>query len=211
MSVITSRLGAPLLLAAIAPLLLGAQRSAESMLAGEPPELAQRLQDQKVLVLEDVGGESAESFIVAYVVFERSRESVLSLLRQTERQAEYRTELDESKTIEHTPQGQIDEQRLRIMFTDFVYRLHYREDPETGRLEWKLDPDFDNDLARFEGFWDLMAYESEPNRTLARFGSNVDVGSMVPSFLQKGLSRNSVIRYLKNCRLWIDSNGEWRP
>lgn len=187
-----------------------ASRSAEAVLAGEPPELAGKIERERLVVLEDIG-EGAESFVVAYVIFERSIEDVLRLLRQAERQPEYRTELASVETVETLEDGRIDEQRLRIMFTKLTYRLRYREDPANGRLDWKLDPDFENDLSKMEGFWELSPFASTPGRTLARFGSSVDVGPAVPRFVQKGLSRRTVLRYLENCRKWIDSDGNWHP
>lgn len=190
---------------------LGLDRSAESVLAGEPPELVERLMEKRLLVLEEAG-KDRESFVIAYVVFERSVRDVVGLLRQADRQVEYRPELDRVETIRTFENGRIDEQQIRIMFTKLVYRVRYRDVADTeGRLEWTLDRDFDNDLGHFEGFWELYAFEGHPNRTLARFGSMVDVGPAVPRFIQKSMSRKTVLRYLGNARSWIDSDGEWRP
>jgi hypothetical protein len=191
--------------------LLGAQPSAEQVLTNEPADLAKRLDREKLIVLEDVSSGGSESFVIAYLIFERRREEVIELLRLAERQTEYRPELDSVKTVRKLENGRIDEQHLRILFTEIVYRLRYVDVPGSNRFDWKLDPDFDNDLRRMEGFWELSAYHSDPNRTLARFGSNVDVGPAVPRVIQKGMSRRTVLRYLENCRRWIDSNGEWRP
>ncbi len=188
----------------------GARPSAESVLSGEPPELVSRLQDERVLVLEDVG-ESEQSFIVAYVLFERSREHVVGLLRQASRQSEYRPELNKVRTIRTLPDGRIDEQELKILFRKLTYRLRYQDDPTSERITWELDPDFDNDLARMDGFWELYGFADSPQRTLGRFGSNVEVGAGVPKFVQKGMSRKTVLRYVRNFREWIDSDGEWRP
>lgn len=187
---------------------LGAGGSAERLLEEEPPELVARLMEQKLLVLD----EASESLVVAYVIFERSLQDVLGLLRQPIRQLEYRPELDSVETIRRFENGRVDEQRIRIMFMTFVYRVRYRDLVDTeGRLEWTLDPDFDNDLGRFEGFWEFYPLEENPDRTLARFGSNVNVGPAVPRFIQKRMSRKTVLRYLENCRRWIDSDGVWRP
>lgn len=189
----------------------GAGESAEGVLEREPPELVERLMDQRLLVFEDAG-KSRDSFVIAFVMFESSVQDVVGLLRQASRQTEYRTELDSVETIRTFENGRIDEQRIRIMFTDLIYRLRYRDVAETeGRLEWALDPDFDNDMSQFEGFWEFHPFAQEPNRTLARFGSNVDVGPAVPRFIQKSMSRKTVVSYLENCRRWIDSGGEWRP
>ncbi len=189
----------------------GQPRSAESVLAEGPPGLGSRLEQERLVVLEDVGEGSPDSFVVAYVLFSRERSQVLSLLRQAARQTEYRPELAEVRTVTSLPDGRVDEQQMKIAFKTLTYRLRYREDSETGRISWGLDPDFDNDIARLDGFWDLYEFESRPDRTLGRFGSNADVGRGVPRFVQRGMSRKTVLRYVRNCREWIDSNGEWRP
>lgn len=186
-------------------------RRAEQVLEAEPPELVERLLEEGVLILEDAGDQS-DSFVVAYVVFDRSLEDVLSMIRQASRQTEYRPELSSVETIRRFEGGRIDEQRIRIMFTTFVYRVRYRDLADSeGRVEWQLDPEYQNDLSRFEGFWEFFPYASDPNRTLARFGSKVDVGPIVPQFIQTRMGRKTVVRYVQNCRQWINSNGEWRP
>ena len=190
---------------------LGARPEAEVILQNEPPEVVRRLEAEGSIVLEEVGGSGPDSFIVALVLFERSRDRVVELLKQSDRQSEYRPEVRGVRTIERFDDGRIDEQRLRILFRTLVYRLRYREDRVASRFTWKLDETFDNDVARMEGFWEFYQFEAEPERTLGRFGSNVDVGRAVPRFVQNGLSRRTVLRYIKNIRQWIDSDGEWRP
>jgi hypothetical protein len=190
---------------------VGARPSAESVLQREPPEVMDKLSGDKIAVVQDGRGDGPASFVVAYVLFERSRNDVLQLLKQASRQPEYRPELKSVETVERLQGGRVDEQLLRIVFREVRYRLRYSEDPETGRLEWQLDPRFDNSLRRMEGFWELYAFAAEPARTLGRFGSSVDVGQGVPKFIQRGMGRKTVLRYVRNCRQWIDSNGEWRP
>jgi len=190
---------------------IGARPSAESVLEREPAALVDELSGEKIAVVQGGGGDGPESFVVAYVLFERSHSDVLQLLKQAARQPEYRPELKSVKTVERLPDGRVDEQVLKIVFRKLRYRLQYSEDPDTGRLEWRLDPRFDNDLRKMEGFWELYAFATDPARTLGRFGSSVDVGQGVPKFIQRGMGKKTVLRYVRNCRQWIDSNGEWRP
>lgn len=156
------------------------------------------------------GGKGPESFIVALVLFEQPRARVTALLREAARQTEYRPELVAVRTIAESPGGRVDEQRIRILFHELAHRLRYREDP-SGRLTWDLDEAFDNDLARMRGYWEFYDFEQDPNRTLGRFGSDVDVGRVVPRFVQRGMGRKPVIRYVENLQRWIDSEGTWRP
>jgi hypothetical protein len=87
--------------------------------------------------------------------------------------------------------------------------VRYRRDPQTDRIEWALDPRFDNDLARFEGFWEF--YPMKDGGTLGRFGTRVDAGAAVPAFMQRDLTRRNVVKTMGDCRKWVDSNGTWRP
>jgi len=200
-----------LALAAVSFSAIGARPSAEIVLQREPGALLDQLVAEKVAVVQGSEGDGPESFVVAYVLFERSRREVLGLLKQAARQTEYRPELKSVRTVETFAYGRVDEQLMKIVFRKLRYRLRYSEDPESGRLEWKLDPQFDNDLRRMEGFWELYAFADTPDRTLGRFGSSVDVGQGVPTFIQRGMGRKTVLRYVRNFRQWIDSDGEWRP
>ena len=183
--------------------------TAESILAQEPPELVERLFEEKMLLVEVVKKQGEGTLFVAYVLFEQPRRRVVELLVQPERQREYRPELRHLEVVERGPDTRVDEHRLKIMFTNVVYRLRVRRDRATERLSWHLDPSFDNDLRRMQGFWEL--HEFDEDRTLARFGSIVDVGRAVPRVLQDVLSRKTVLRTVENTRKWVDSDGRWRP
>lgn len=184
---------------------VGAIQPFEAALAQGPPGLLDRLDRDGVLVAED----AASGMLMAYVVFARARSSVLELIVQADRQVEYRPELTSAELIEEGTSERIDEHHLTILFTDVAYRLRYRRDPASDRLEWSLDPSFDNDLSRLEGFWEF--FELPDGRTLGRFGSLVDVGPALPAFLQQKISRQTVVRTVENCRRWVDSGGTWRP
>jgi hypothetical protein len=183
--------------------------TAESILAQHPPELVERLFEQKMLLVEAAKQKGEGTLFVAYVLFEKPRSRVVQLLIQPERQTEYRPELRYVEVVERGPDTRVDEHRIKIMFTNVVYRLRVRRDRATERLSWHLDPSFDNDLRRMQGFWEL--HELGENRTLGRFGSTVDVGSAVPRVLQDALSRKTVLRTVENTRKWVDSDGRWRP
>lgn len=197
-------------LVAAGALLLGTAPSAELVLEGQAPAVVQDLKRNHVAVLADGGGPGSESLVVALVLFDQPRARVTGLLREAERQTEYRPELVAVRTVTARDGQRVDEQRIRILFHELVYRVRYRED-SSGRLSWDLDQGFENDLARMRGFWEFYEFEADPGRTLGRFGSDVDVGRAVPRFVQKGLGRKTVFRYVENLRRWIDSDGTWRP
>ncbi len=195
-------LAAGLCLAAAVP-------TGESVLSREPPELVKRLHDQGLVVLEDVANPDRASFVLAYVILAQPRERAIALVTDPQRQTEWRPDLSRVEIVETTAHGRLDEIHMRVMFRDLVYRVRYDRDPETDRIEWGLDPSFENDLDHLEGFWEF--YQLRDGGTLGRFGTRVDAGAAVPGFMQRDLTRRSVVRTMENCRKWVDSNGAWRP
>ena len=185
-------------------------QSLSSILANEPPDLVERLEKNKVVVLEDMQEDrGGTGFMVVYVIFDKPPVEVLELVSQSWRQVEFRPELQSAEVIEKGEYRRIDEHRIKIMFTTITYRLVYQQDPSTGRIEWSLDPDFENGLSRLDGFWEI--WELGKDRTLGRFGSLVDVGPLVPAFVQERLARKTALQAIKNCRSWVNSGGTWRP
>jgi hypothetical protein len=190
------------------PTLTGAVHRA---LAGEPPELVERLLDEKVVVLS--GSEPRDqgdpSQVRALVLFARSRSGVIQLLLQTARQTEYRPELQKVETLERFPDGEVDLQEMRIMLVRVSYWLRYQWDVSAGRISWGLDPRFPNGLRVTDGSWELE--EVDAVHTLGRFGTRVDVGPALPAFLEEIATRKNLPQTLDRCRRWIDSDGRYRP
>lgn len=185
--------------------------SAEEILAAQPRDLVDRLMAENVVVLEEVQakGPLRGAIVISYVLFDQSIDRVYRLLAQSARQTEFRPELTRIETVESGPQGQVDEQRLKILFQSYVFRIAYRLLPEQRRIEWKLDERFDNDLVHVSGFWAL--HEMADGRTLGRSGSSVDVGPAVPAVLQDWITRKNVPESMKRVRKWVDSGGRYRP
>jgi hypothetical protein len=201
------RLGALSLVSLVA---LGAGApSGETMLAQEPPELVTQLRERGLLVLEDVARSDPQSFVIAWVIFTQPRDRAVALVTDGARQREWRPGLDDVRVVEREGTVRIDEVHMRVMFRELVYRVRYLRDPATQRITWSLDPRFDNDLARFDGFWEFYALED--GRTLGRFGTRVDAGIAVPAVVQRTLTRRNVVDTMEACKRWVDSDGSWRP
>jgi hypothetical protein len=147
--------------------------------------------------------------VLALVLFAKPRNEVIRLFTQTERQIEYRSDLERIETVERFENGNVDEHHMRILFVDIRYRLRNRWDTRTGRFGWELDPTFDNDVRAIQGFWEL--YELDASRTLGRIGSQVDVGPALPGFLQRSVARKNLLRTLERCRRWVDTTGSDGP
>lgn len=190
---------------------LEASQTAEDILAAQPRDLVDRLMAENILVLEEIQakGPLRGGIISAYVLFNEPVDRVYRLLAQSTRQSEFRPELTRIETVETGPQGQVDEQQLKILFQHYVFRIAYQLYPEQRRIEWNLDERFDNDLARLTGFWAL--YATADGRTLGRSGTSVDVGPAVPAVLQDWITRKNVPETMRRVRMWVNSGGSYRP
>jgi hypothetical protein len=180
-------------------------------LAGEPPELVQRLFDEKVVLLSgsEPRDRSGPTQVRALVLFAKPQNRVIQLLLQTARQIEYRPDLEKVETVERFSNGEVDVQEMRIMLVRISYWLRYQWDPSAGRISWELDPRFPNDLRVTDGLWELE--EVDALHTLGRFGTRVDVGPALPAFFQEIATRKNLRQTLDRCRRWIDSDGRYRP
>jgi hypothetical protein len=183
----------------------------EDILRAQPEDIVERLMDKHVIMLQEIraDGPLRGGIISTYVIFEPNIQDVYGLLSQSSRQGEFRQELTSVETIEMKPEGPIDEQRLKILFQRYAYRLAFELEPDRYRIAWKLDERFDNDLAMVSGFWEL--YPMADGRTLGRSGTSIDVGPAVPSFLQDWITRKNIPRTMKHVRRWVNSHGEYRP
>jgi len=103
----------------------------------------------------------------------------------------------------------VDEHHVRILFVRIDYRLRTQTDFEAARIWWNLDPTHDNDLRVLDGYWEL--YEFDDARTLGVFGTRVVLSPAMPTFLQKAATRGNVPRVVERMRLWVNSNGSYRP
>ena len=214
------RVARPLLVAALG-LLLGGQAvaqsaaqaavprnrpaSAQALLDSQPDALVEELLEDRLVLMEGADA----GLVEALVLFSVPPDQVWDLLIQRERQSEYRPELKQIEVIERDPDGLLEEQHLRIAFLSVSYRLKNKFQPEQRTFTFEIDPSYESMIQHVSGYWELHPLEG--GRTLARFGTRVNVSAAVPGFLQNGITRKNVPESLENTRRWIDSGGKWRP
>jgi hypothetical protein len=181
--------------------------SAQALLDSQPKDLIEDLMEERLVLMKTDG--SDKGLVEALVLFSKPPEEVWPLLIQRERQKEYRPELTSVEIVQREENALVEEQHLKIAFLKVGYRLTDRFDPATRTLTFELDPSFESQLEHVSGYWELHALDG--GRTLARFGTRVNVSSAVPGFLQNGITRKNVPDTLENTRQWVDSGGKWRP
>jgi hypothetical protein len=181
--------------------------SAQALLDSQPKDVVEELLEERLVLMQTEG--SDKGLVEALVLFSKPPEEVWPLLVQRERQKEYRPELTSVEIVKREENALVEEQHLKIAFLKVGYRLTDRLDPATWTLTFELDPSYESQLEHVSGYWELHAFDG--GRTLARFGTRVNVSKAVPGFLQNGITRKNVPETLDNTRRWVDSGGQWRP
>ena len=181
--------------------------SAQALLDSQPEDVVEELMDEHLVLMKTDAAD--KGLVEALVLFAKPPEEVWPLLIQRERQREYRPELTSVEIVAQDENSMLEEQHLKIAFLKVGYRLNARFDPSTRTLTFELDPSFESQLEHVSGYWELHALDG--GRTLARFGTRVNVNKAVPGFLQNSITRKNVPDTLDNTRQWIDSGGQWRP
>jgi ribosome-associated toxin RatA of RatAB toxin-antitoxin module len=181
--------------------------SAQALLDSQPEGVVRELMEERLVLMKNEGGDAG--LVEALVLFSVPPDQVWELLVQRDRQSEYRPELTEIKVVEREEDRLLEEQHLRIAFISLSYRLQNRFEPETRTFTFEIDESYESVVKHVSGYWEL--HELDGGRTLARFGTRVNVSAAVPGFLQNGITRKNVPSSLENTRQWIDSGGRWRP
>jgi uncharacterized membrane protein len=146
-----------------------------------------------------------QTLIEAAVVFDRPPEEVWNLLTRTEDQRKYLKEVKKVDIIFKEPAGDLLEMTVKILGKTIVYRQFHHFDKGASYFWWELDPSFPSQVKELSGFWRFYPFPGE--RTLARYGSRVQMRFGVPSFIQVALVKNGLPSALRSTKRYIDSGG----
>ena len=165
--------------------------------------------------------------IQALVVFDAPRSRVMELLSATQHQSEYLHHADVMHPVLRSEEESIVHYELKILFTRLRYRIHYRFKREESRIWWQLDSEYDNDLKDARGYWKLHPLAAadpgsssevasdvelrEGERTLALYGTRVDVGAALPRRMQDALTRKKMKQSIRDTRDWIKAQEAAQP
>jgi hypothetical protein len=165
--------------------------------------------------------------VQALVIFDAPPSRVLELLSQTQHQSEYLHHADVMRPVLRSEEESIVHYELKILFTRLRYRIHYRVQPGESRIWWQLDSEYDNDLESARGYWELHPLAAadpgssvaaggdvelrESERTLALYGTRVDVGAALPQRMQDALTRKKMKQSIRETRDWINAQEAAQP
>lgn len=89
--------------------------------------------------------------------------------------------------------------QLRFFGLDFSHSVVYTLAPAQGRIGWETDPRADNDIERIEGSWQLTPLAGG-ERCLVEYAVRVDLGRLIPGFVEERLVRVSLPDVIRNLR-----------
>ena len=170
----------------------------------------ERMKKGEIVIVKDLGFEESTSkgMIKAALILNAPIDKIFALQAQDWRQPEYVPYLNEMFVVKKFPDGNLDEEHIKILFVNINIRVRWYHHPESFSFNWTLDPAFKNDLKRLDGFWKF--YYIDDNHTLARYGTVTEFGFGIPTWAQDFLTRRDLPEALNNNKLWYESNGSWR-
>lgn len=170
----------------------------------------ERVKKGEIVIMKDLGfGEdTSKGLIQAALILKAPIDKIFALQAQDWRQTEYVPYLDEMFVVQKFPDGNLDEEHIKILFVNINIRVRWYHHPEKYSFNWNLDPKFKNDLKRLDGFWKF--YYIDDNHTLARYGTVTEFGFGIPKWAQDFLTRRDLPEALNNNKLWFESNGTYR-
>lgn len=179
-------------------------------LATLSPELQAKLKAEKKVLLgeADQSKGSYGGLIKAVVLFNQPKPRVFELIAEPSQQVTYLPRLTKSDTVWKSPFGELMHFNVKVLFVSMEFQTQHWYFPEHSRVEWLLNPEFDNDIAQQIGFWQL--YAAGDKYTVAEYGTLVDTGVAVPAKIQDMLARRDIPKALDHFQIFVNSNGTWR-
>lgn len=163
---------------------------------------------KEIVVAARQDGDEPSGVITAYVVVHQPKKRVFEMLTDTTAQVNYQPRLRKSERVRREGNVEVTQFHTKAPMVNVHTRVIHQWWPEVSRIAWVLDPEFKNDLKKQVGFYNLYAIDEKT--TLLEFGTIIEVGMLVPKFVQTYFTRKDLPEALGNVKRWVDSNGEWR-
>lgn len=153
---------------------------------------------EKPLILAD-----GKTVITGALIIRENVDKVWAILSHPERQVEYLDEIKEARCLWRNQEWDKVYFKLEILGVNLDFTVIHRYYPEKKLLVWSLDPEADNDLKEFHGFWRLYPWERD--KTLARYGSQVKPKFKLAELLIQHLYRQRVKNSLLAVKKYIEN------
>jgi hypothetical protein len=176
---------------------------------GLTPDQIAKVKKGEVVMLDkntSAGAEDQKRFIQAAMIFNQPIDQTWALMKKTELQHRYLPDLENCALVSRNASGDSVDFHVKLVM-NINYRIHHVYDDEHCYLHWGLDPNFKNDMKRVDGYWKL--YKIDDQHTLARYGTNVEVTSIIPEFIMEKLTKSNLPVNMDACFKYFNSGGTW--
>ena len=177
---------------------------------GLTPEQIERVKQGEMVILEEPAqeGQSDSRLIRCAMILDQPIDKVWELLIYTPNQEKYLSELNRAELVKRQEDQDFIIFYVKLLFISLDYQVNHHFEHDNYYMWWKLDPEYDNDLAHLEGYWRL--YRIDENHTLARYGTKLVVADLIPNSIQEYLTRKNLPASLDATRKFINSGGKYR-
>lgn len=188
-----------------------------SVAAGEAAPVLAQLSAKERAALEKKGlvvsnslahGDDIKGVITAYLIVNQPKARVWELLRKPGLQELYLPRLEKSKLVREGENRWLGYFKIKVSFVTVEYQSDHVWWPESSRMAWALDPDYDNDLKVNEGYYHLYAIDDQT--TLMELGTQLETSALVPRFVQEYLTKTDLPEVMAAVKKYMDSNGTYR-
>lgn len=175
---------------------------------GLTPEQIKKVKAGEIVLVDQDNseGDDQKRFIQAAMIFDQPIDDAWALFKKTELQHRYLPDLDSCELVSRDEDGDLVDFHVKLVL-DIDYRIKHEYDDDDYQLSWGLDPDYDNDMKRVDGYWHL--YKVDDKRTLARYGTRVEVTSLIPDFVMVKLTEKNLPLNMDAAYKYIQSGGKY--
>jgi len=121
---------------------------------------------------------------------------------------EFMPRLEKVQVLEKTKNTMKVTQTVRVPLGVIRYTLDLIFKPAQRTVSWVLDKSRSHDIADTFGAWEFLPYRQ--GKTVLRYTTTVDSGTVVPRFLEDFLIKNDLPEVLLSMRRRTESDGTWK-
>jgi len=154
------------------------------------------------------GDDKRAARAIAYCLINKPPDAVWAVMLNYHQFNEFMPRLEKVQVLEKTKNTMKVTQTVRVPLGVIRYTLDLIFKPAQRTVSWVLDKSRSHDIADTFGAWEFLPYSQ--GKTVLRYTTTVDSGTVVPRFLEDFLIKNDLPEVLLSMRRRTESDGTWK-